>query len=226
MRIGLMGGTFNPVHLAHLRIAEEARQACNLDRVVFIPAGDPPHKPLAGQVPFARRYEMVRLALADHPGFELSPMEGERPGRSYSIHTIRAFREMHPDDELFFIIGSDSFLELGLWYQYEEIIRACNLIVVERPGSRVPDPLAALPVAIRDEFSYTSADRRLDHRQGTTVQFISGMPLDISSSAVRRLAAIGHPIGHLVPAPVAAYIMEQRMYRLWQEKRERRENLY
>jgi len=207
-----MGGTFNPVHLAHLHIAEEARQACALDRVIFIPTGDPPHKPLAGEVPFALRSRMVELAIEGNPYFELSPIEGERAGKSYSIDTILAFRERFPQDDFYFIIGSDSFLEIGQWRRFREIFAACNLIVVERPGKRIHDPVEALPVAIRAEFSYTSGTRGLDHGAGASVRFLSGCPLDISSSEIRALAAQGASIAHLVPPRVAAYITEQGIY--------------
>jgi nicotinate-nucleotide adenylyltransferase len=215
MNIGLMGGTFNPIHLAHLRIAEEARERCGLDRVVFIPAADPPHKRLAGEVPFLLRCEMVRRAIASNPAFELSDIEGQREGKSYSIDTIDAFRLQYPHDRLFFIIGSDSFLEIGMWHRYAEIFRLCSLIVIERPGRPVRDPLAALPVAIRPEFRYTPTARRLEHDAGTTVQIIKGCPLDISSSEIRRLAAERHSITYLVPPEVEAYIKEQRIYTEW-----------
>jgi nicotinate-nucleotide adenylyltransferase len=212
MNIGLMGGTFNPVHCAHLRIAEEARDLCRLDRVLFIPAGDPPHKPLAGEVSFARRCEMVRLAIAGNPAFELSGIEGQRGGKSYSIDTIGFFHAQRPADRLYFIIGSDSFLEIGLWHRYAEIFRSCSLIVVERPGRPVADPLKALPVAIRGEFSYTESPRRLQHASGQCVHFLAGRPLDISSTVIRSLVAAGRSISHLVPSAVEAYIKSQRIY--------------
>jgi len=212
MNIALMGGTFNPIHLAHLRIAEEARESFGLDRVVFIPAGDPPHKPLAGEVPFSQRCEMVRLAIAGNPAFELSDIEGQRPGKSYSIDTLNYFCGLHPDDKLFFIIGSDSFLEIGLWHCYAEIFRLCNLIVVERPGRPVADPLTALPVAIRGEFGYTSEARLLTHESGQFVHFLRGCPLDISSTGVRELVAGGRSITYLVPSAVETYINTQRIY--------------
>jgi len=212
MRIGLMGGTFNPVHLAHLRIAEEAREVCALDRVLFIPAADPPHKPLAGEVPFERRCHMVRLAIAGNPGFELSDIEGQRPGKSYSIDTIGRFRAEHPGAGLFFIIGSDSFLEIGLWHRYAEIFRTSSLIVVERPGCPVTDPLAALPDAIRGEFRYDAASRELTHQSGERVYFPSASLLGISSSEIRRLAGARRSITYLVPPAVEAYIKEQRIY--------------
>jgi nicotinate-nucleotide adenylyltransferase len=212
MNIGLMGGTFNPVHLGHLRIAEEARELCRLDRVLFIPAGDPPHKPLAGEVSFARRREMVRLAIAGNPAFELSDVEGQRGGKSYSIDTIGYFNTQRPADRLFFIIGSDSFLEIGLWHRYAEIFRLCSLIVVERPGRPLADPLEALPVAIRGEFSYTETLRRLQHASGQSVHILAGRPLDISSTDIRSLVAAGRSISHLVPNAVEAYIKSQRIY--------------
>ena len=220
MKTGLMGGTFNPVHLAHLRIAEEARELCGLDRVVFIPAADPPHKPLAGDVAFELRCEMVRRAIAGNPAFELSDIEGRRGGKSYSVDTITAFRLEHPAEQLSFIIGSDSFLEIGMWHRYTEIFRLCSLIVVERPGRPVSDPLAVLPVAMRPELSYTSDARRLEHATGTSVQFIRGGPLDISSSEIRRLAAERHSITYLVPPEVEAYIKEQRIYTEWPQRKQ------
>lgn len=207
-----MGGTFNPVHLAHLRIAEEARESFGLERVLFIPAADPPHKPLAGGVPYPLRCEMVRLALAGNPAFELSGIEGQRGGKSYSIDTIACFHAQFPGDKLFFIIGSDSFHEIGLWHRYAEIFRLCNLIVVERPGRPVADPLAALPVAIRGEFGYTSESHGLQHESGQFVHFLKGCPLDISSTGVRQLVAGGRSIRYLVPSAVVTYINNKRIY--------------
>lgn len=212
MNIGLMGGTFNPIHLAHLRIAEEARESFGLDRLLFIPAADPPHKPLAGEVSYPQRCEMVRLAIAGNPGFELSDIEGQRGGKSYSIDTLHYFRTHHPADRLFFIIGSDSFFEIGLWHRYAEIFRLCNLIVVERPGRPVDDPLSALPVAIRGEFGYTSATHELKHESGHSVLFLKGCPLDISSTEIRHLVAGGRSIAYLVPPAVETYINNQRIY--------------
>ncbi|MFZ2949574.1 MAG: nicotinate-nucleotide adenylyltransferase [Desulfuromonadaceae bacterium] len=212
MRIGLLGGSFNPVHNAHLRIAEEAQRACGLDKVIFIPAADPPHKPVAGGVSFAARSTMVGIAIAGRASFEMSTIEAERGGKSYSIDTIWAFRERFPDDDLFFIIGGDSFLEIGTWHRYDEIFRSCNLIVVERPGCPIADPLAALPEAVRAEFTIQSETGRLTHRSGTALFFITGSPLELSSTEIRRLAAGGADLARYVPHDVAAYISHQRIY--------------
>jgi nicotinate-nucleotide adenylyltransferase len=212
MRIGLMGGSFNPVHNAHLRIAGEAQVACLLDRVIFIPAADPPHKPLAGDVSFKHRSTMVSMAISGRAGFEMSTIEAERGGKSYSVDTIRAFREIFPGDDLFFIIGGDSFLELGSWHRYAEIFPLCNLIVVERPGCYVLDPIVALPEAVREEFTLDGMTGRLTHHSGTALYFITGSPLELSSTEIRRLAAGGADITRYVPPDVAAYISQQRIY--------------
>ncbi|HXE95407.1 MAG TPA: nicotinate-nucleotide adenylyltransferase [Dongiaceae bacterium] len=212
MRIGLLGGSFNPIHNAHLRIAGEAQEACGLGRIIFIPAADPPHKPLAGDVSFEARSHMVRMAIAGRPDFEMSAVEAERGGKSYSIDTITTLRKRFPDDELFFIIGGDSFLEIGSWHRYGEIFRACNLIVVERPGCPIVNPLASLPAVVRGAFTPDRETGRLMHESGTSIFFIAGSPLDLSSTEIRRLAATGADITRHVPPDVAAYISQQRIY--------------
>lgn len=212
MRIGLMGGSFNPIHNAHLRIAEEAKVACRLDRVIFIPAADPPHKPLAGNVSFEDRSKMVSMAIAGRPGLEMSTVEEERGGKSYSIDTIRTFRERFPDDDLFFIIGGDSFLDIGSWHRYTEIFRSCHMIVVERPGCSVTNPIIALPEAVRGVFTVDAETGFLTHESGKTIVFINGYPLEFSSTEIRLLASAGADISRYVPPDVAAYISQQRIY--------------
>jgi nicotinate-nucleotide adenylyltransferase len=212
MKVGIIGGTFNPIHYAHLRIAEEVREQLALEQVLFIPAATPPHKPLAGEVPFARRLAMVERAIADHPAFAVSAIEGERSGKSYSIDTLRELRAKRPTAEFFFIIGSDSFLELGSWYDYAAIFACCHIVVVERPGAPVAALDQALPAAIAGEFTHYPDDRLLVHRSGHTVRYLAGIPLDISSSAIRDLARQGRSIRYLVPPAAAQYILEQRLY--------------
>lgn len=211
MKIGIIGGTFNPIHIAHLRIAEEVRDRLALDRVVFMPAAAPPHKPLAGELSFGHRYAMVELAIADNPAFTVSDLEGKRGGTSYSIHTLTELGQMHPEDELFFIIGSDSFLEIASWYRYQELFACCNMVVVERPGGEIRDLAAALPAAVAGEFVPADSGR-LDHRSGFSVHYLAGIPLAISSSAIRELAHTGHSLRYLVSDAVARYITEQRIY--------------
>lgn len=212
MRIGILGGTFNPIHIAHLRIADEVRERFDLDSVIFVPAATPPHKPLAGELPFARRCRMVELAIADNPSFAVSDLEGKRRGKSYSIDTLHAFRTDHPDDEFFFIVGSDSFLDIGSWREYAAIFACCNIVVVERPGAVIASLEAALPVDIAPEFCYYGAEKRLAHRSGYSVYYVEGIPLEISSSAIRTLVQLGRSIRYLVPAAVEHFIKEHRLY--------------
>ncbi|MBT0663772.1 nicotinate-nucleotide adenylyltransferase [Geobacter pelophilus] len=212
MRIGILGGTFNPIHLAHLRIAEEVRENLALDRITFIPAASPPHKPMNGELPFELRCELVRVAIADNESFQLSRIEGERAGKSYSIDTLRALGEQRPADELFFIIGSDSFLEFGTWHEYRAIFQCSSIVVVERPGARVPNLSEALPEEVRSEFVLDRAANRLDHRSGHQVHYLGECLLDISSTRIRNLARQGRSIRYLVPAAVERYIIEQGLY--------------
>jgi nicotinate-nucleotide adenylyltransferase len=213
MKIGILGGTFNPVHNAHLRIAEEARDHFDLDRVIFIPAATPPHKPTIGALSFADRHEMVRLAVAENPAFEVSDMEGVRGGRSYSIDTLRQLRAEHPDDELYFIVGGDSFQEISTWREYGAIFAICNVIAVQRPGSTFKSLAKALPVAIANEFCYNEPAKMLSHSSGCGVFALHGVLLDISSSEIRALSRRGRSIRYLVPPAVEQYIKEHRLYR-------------
>jgi nicotinate-nucleotide adenylyltransferase len=213
MKIGILGGTFNPVHIAHLRIAEEVRDRFNLDRVLFMPAATPPHKPLAGDLPFALRRQMVKLAIAGNPFFTVSDIEGKREGKSYSIDTIHALKAEYPDDELFFVIGSDSFLDIGTWRSYEAIFALCNIVVVERPAAVVLSICSSLPLEVLHDFSFHEAEKRLVHHSGHSVYYMKGIPLNISSSAIRRLVQLGQSISYLVPEEVEHFIKEHRLYR-------------
>lgn len=212
MKIGILGGTFNPIHLAHLRIAEGVRDQFDLDEVIFVPAAEPPHKPLAGDLPFVHRCEMVKQAIAGNPAFSVSDIEAKRGGKSYSIDTLRAFRQERPEDEFFFIIGSDSFLDFGSWRAYRSFFEYCNIVVVERPGAVITALDLVLPVAIAHEFCYYDAEKRLAHRSGYSVYYLEGLPFAISSSAIREQARRGRSIRYLVPDAVEHYIKEQRLY--------------
>jgi nicotinate-nucleotide adenylyltransferase len=212
MKLGILGGTFNPIHFAHLSIAAEVRARLNLDRIIFIPAATPPHKELDGNVAFSDRMAMVALAIAGEERYSLSDLEERRGGRSYSVDTLRELQTLHPHDELYFIIGSDSFLEIATWYRAPEIFTLCNLAVVERPQAQLTDLLAALPVAMQGDFCYYPDEMRLAHRSGFSVYYLPGRPLAISSSDIRRLIRTGQPYGHLVPDAVGHYIAAKRIY--------------
>ena len=212
MRTGIFGGTFNPIHLAHLRIAEEVRESCALERILFLPAAAPPHKSVAENVSFTHRLAMVRAAIADNPGFFVSDLESRRAGKSYSVETLELLRREEPDDDFFFIIGMDSFRDLHLWKDFHRLFRLTNLVVADRPGVEMVDPLQLLPVAMRGEFCYDSP-LKLRHHCGTTVIFLRERRLDISSTGIRRLVGEGRSIRYLVPPAVADYIDRHGLYR-------------
>jgi nicotinate-nucleotide adenylyltransferase len=212
MNIGILGGTFNPIHLAHLGIAGEAREVCGLDRVLFIPAADPPHKTVAHGVSFTHRLAMVEIAIEGHAGFFASDLEGRRLGKSYSVKTLEILRRDHPRDRFFFIVGLDSFRDITSWRDYEKLFSLTSLVVASRPGIGA-DPLDLLPVAIRGQFCYDGRPRILPHTSGNSVIFLEETRLDISSTRIRRLVAEGRSIRDLVPVRVADYIAEHRLYR-------------
>lgn len=211
MKIGIFGGTFNPIHHAHLRIAEEIREHFKLSKVIFVPAATPPHKPLSDDLSFGDRLRMVELAVRDNRFFSVSDLEGKREGKSYSIDTLNLLRQHYPGDELFFIMGSDSFAEFGSWREYAAIFACCNIVTITRPGSRIV-LREALPVDIAHEFCYHDAENRLSHRSGHSVYSIEGTQLDISSTNIRALIRKGNSIKYLVPESVERYIIQQRFY--------------
>jgi nicotinate-nucleotide adenylyltransferase len=212
MKIGIFGGTFNPIHMAHLRIAEEIRDSFKLAKVVFVPAATPPHKPLAENLSFEKRLAMVRMAIAENPHFTFSDIEGKREGKSYSIDTIHMFRELHPEDEFYFIMGSDSFADFSTWKEYASIFTCCNIVAIMRPGTAVTSLKDSLPVDIGNEFCYHETEKRLVHKSGYSVYYIVGTQLDISSTSIREMTNEGRSIKYLVPDPVEHYIHEQRIY--------------
>ncbi|PLX83542.1 MAG: nicotinate (nicotinamide) nucleotide adenylyltransferase, partial [Desulfuromonas sp.] len=171
-RIGILGGTFNPIHLAHLRIAEEVREACVLDQVIFIPAADPPHKPIADGVAFGHRLAMVEAAIAGQTSFAVSDLEARRYGKSFSVDTLEILRQQNLTDQLFFIIGLDSYRDIASWKEYPRLFRLANLVVTTRPGVHIKDPLDVLPVAMRGEFCYSAAARSFRHSSGHMLIFL------------------------------------------------------
>lgn len=196
-RIGVLGGTFDPIHYGHLVAAQEAHDQLALERVLFVPAGHPPHKPDRAMTPARHRLRMVELAIAADPRFTLSRVDVERPGPSYTVDTLTLLRaEWGPETAFFFLIGSDSLVELPTWRQPRRIIELCELAVLPRPGVRVDLP--------RLEAQLPGLGDRL-HRLT--------MPLlEISSHALRERVRAGRPITYLTPPPVEAYIREQGLY--------------
>lgn len=213
-RLGIFGGSFNPIHLAHLRIAEEARERCKLEQVLFLPAAQPPHKLLTTEFPsFADRLAMVQAAISDNPAFVASDLEAQRSGKSYSVQTLELLRDLYPGRELYFIIGMDSFRDLPTWWEYRRIFALTHLVVLRRPGVAEDELRELLPVAIRAEFCYDSVAKTLLHRSGTRVIPLEETYLDISSTGIRALLAAGRSVRYLLPSSVADYIDQHSLYR-------------
>jgi nicotinate-nucleotide adenylyltransferase len=212
-RLGLFGGTFDPIHYGHLRSAEEVCQGLSLDRLKFIPAAEPPHK--AGRVitPFAMRLKMARLALGDHPVMEVSDLEGRRPGRSYSIETLRLVqREMGPDWELYFIVGLDAAMEIATWKDYQGLFTLSHFVVLDRPGYHRQRLAEVLLNKVQPPFRPLDGQRGFQHPSGHQVLFQETTLLDISGTAIRNLVRQGRSVRYLLPEAVRKYIIDYKLY--------------
>ncbi len=220
MKIGLFGGTFDPIHWGHLRSAEEVRETFSLDRILFIPASQPPLKEKQPAASGQDRMEMVRLAIAKNPCFGVSTVEISRPGKSYSIDTIRHFaRKQSPENSLYFILGLDAFRQIGSWKDFREIFPLCHLIVTSRPGCAEPLSLRRMPVAIRRLFCYDRKKEAYRHTSGTYLFFLKITDISISASETRGRLREGRSIRYLVPLEVESYIKRKGLYRGQQEGR-------
>ncbi len=190
MRVGVYGGSFDPVHLAHLIIAEQCREQARLDRVLFVPAPRPPHKQNGTVAGFAERLAMLRLAVKGHPAFQVDACEQDRPGLSYTVDTLCFFHQRDPQDEFFLIVGSDSVRDLGTWRQPQEIAKFAVLLISARPETSASQP----PGYFRS-------------------QIIRSPLLDISSTEIRDRCRRGESIRYMVPEVVEQYIVEKGLYR-------------
>lgn len=207
-KIGLFGGTFNPVHLGHVRAAEEIRETCGLSKIIFIPAHIPPHK--KNRITSARqRCDMVKLAIAGNPFFEVSEVELQRQASSYSFETIDYFNNAcNRSSELFFIMGLDAFKEIQTWKRYPDFFSACNFIIMSRPGVMTGDPGSIIPRNIAADFFFNDSQRCYVHTSGFKIFFCQISLLDISSTDIRRRYSAGQSIKYLVPESVESYIAE------------------
>ncbi len=183
-----MGGTFDPIHLGHLRAAESAREELSLDVVLFVPAGDPPHRepPVATSLD---RFSMVALATAGHPGFLASDIEIRRSGPSYTIDTLTCLTSVYPGSELVLIVGADTYPEMAGWREHKRLLSLCVIAMIDRPG--VPTPVVPNDGVLR----------------------VTGTGLAISATAIRQKVAAGQSVRYLVPTDVADYITKRGLYR-------------
>ena len=236
MKLGLFGGTFDPVHSGHLKSAQEVREAYALDEVCFVPCGVPPHRNARPGASAHHRLEMVRLAVADNPGLSVSDLEVMRPGASYSIDTARHFAaRLAPGDALYLILGLDAFLLIGTWKDWRELLALTHVIVTSRPGFGGELPYDKIPVVVREAFCYDplNFEGRLDfegtlHFDGTVrsgfrnesgreILFKRLTDVSVSASAIRELLGKGKSIRDLVPSEVRRYVKDHHLYHGLQE---------
>ena len=212
MKWGLLGGTFDPIHVGHLRCAEEIREIFGLDKILFVPAASPPlkRKEIA---PFADRLKMIRLAIRGNPAFEISSLEGRRKGPSYTIDTVRRFLDLHGKDvELFFILGQDAFQDIRLWKDWEDLLSLCHFVVMTRPGCGKEDLGDILTPHLADRCRYVRNRKGFRGPTGTFIFFRPVTCLDISSTEIRRRLAEGKSVRYLVPQRVLDYIHKKSLY--------------
>jgi nicotinate-nucleotide adenylyltransferase len=202
MRIGILGGTFDPVHTGHLILAEQGREQGWLDEVWFVPAAHPPHKDEPTLTRFEQRVEMLALAIAGNPAFRIDELEKERPGPSYTADTLAELRRRHPAHDFWLLIGSDALLDLPHWYQPLRVLEQAGLLVMIRPGSTL---LTA--EQLRERL-------HLPERTPLRLQAIQSPQIDISSRDLRRRAAAGHSLRYFLPRAVECYIHDKGLYRL------------
>lgn len=191
-KVGIFGGTFDPIHAGHLITAQEVRTKCGLEKVIFVPSADPPHKERRPLTRAGDRLRMVSLAIEGDPRFEVSSMELERPGKSYTVDTLRQMRESFgPEVELCFIIGADNVPEMRTWKEPERIFDLTEVIVATRPGFE---------------------PQRMDAPFAERMTFVPTLEIALSSTEIRRRVKRGRPIRYWVPKEVERYIAEKRLY--------------
>lgn len=217
-RKGIIGGSFNPVHLGHLRAAEVIREHFSLDKVLFIPAAINPQKSDEEMADPRTRYEMLRIATEDNPFFDVSDIELKREGPSYTIDTLSALRTSCPENNNYFIMGSELFSQITTWKRYDELFNYSNFIVVKRPGT---DPLEVqkyIPLEMKDDFRYVKEHSNFnyevifEHKTSHKVHFITIQGYELSSTMIRNLLIRGSSIKYLVPDKLEQYIKSNNIY--------------
>ena len=210
---GVLGGTFDPVHLGHLHVAEQAAAILGLEKVLLMPSARPPHKPTGLVTGNRHRLNMLRLAISSRPGLEVSTLEYDRCGLSYTIDTLRSLRSDDRPVDPIFLIGGDALAELHTWKEYRSILAEFDLAVIRRPedprDSELPDQEVR-----RRLLDYPVDDPCLpDPGRGGRIFRLDVDPVPISSTAIRRATSLGAPIHGLVPLSVAKYIQDHQLYR-------------
>jgi nicotinate-nucleotide adenylyltransferase len=199
IRLGIYGGSFDPIHLGHLLLAETCREACELDRVLFLPCGKSPHKPLGAIATSNQRAEMLEFAVAGDPRFGVCRIELERSGPSYTVETLRQLHVEQPDSELFFLMGADSLADLPLWREPQAILELATIIAVNRGHRPPPD--------------WSSLEGRLGPSVRDRVRLVTMPAIDLSATEIRERVRSGRSLRFRVPRAVEEYIRQNELYR-------------
>ena len=213
-RIGIFGGTFNPIHAGHVKAAVEVQRIFALDKVLLIPSYIPPHKETPDIAPPRCRLQMVKLAVASYPQFMPSSVEIDAKGRSYSVLTLSKLKRRYPDALMFFILGMDAFLEIRTWRDYKKVLEQCHFIVISRPGYELKDAKNVLGEEYADRIIRVSNSPELDQnlRQGSKIFLLSIPSLDVASKVIRKKIKKGESISNLVDRSVEEYIRSNALY--------------
>ncbi len=216
MKIGIFGGTFNPIHYGHLRAAEEVREKIKLDKILFIPSGKPPLK-ISDITDVRHRYEMTRLALMKNAHFEISDIECRQTNKSYTVKTLKELKKNYPERNLYFILGIDAFLDIPNWWHHEELVTLTHFIIISRPGFRFIDLQTSSVIETKKSIL-----RKLDNAgietyatklQGNVMLMLLRLtPIGISSTEIRSRIRRGRSIKYLLPAAVESYIIANKLY--------------
>lgn len=196
-RVGIIGGTFNPIHLAHLYIAYESKDQLNLDKVIFIPVGSPPHKDNRGVLRASLRYLMVEKAIDSYDGFEISDYEIQKTGYSYTYETLEEFK--NEDCELFFIVGADCLMDIEKWKCPDRILKLCTLVVFTRSGY--------------NNIELQSQKKNIEKKYNTNIQFLDIIDLEISSSMIRERIKDDKRVDFFLPKDVLDFIIKKGLYK-------------
>jgi nicotinate-nucleotide adenylyltransferase len=210
-RLGVLGGTFDPIHLGHLDAAEAARAAMELDEVLFVPAHDPPHKPADPRASAFHRFALVGLAIQESPGYRASDMELTREGASYTADTLRGLHACGwRPSQIFFIVGADAFAEIATWREFPKVLNLGQFVVIARPGTTLDEAVARTP-ELRQRVR-TRGDRAREPQDSTGIYLVEARTRDVSSTTIRARLAARDSIDDLVPAAVARHIIAHHLY--------------
>lgn len=214
-RVGIFGGTFNPIHLGHLHAAEEVLDELGLERMLFVPSGEPPHKTASQRDPIAPaelRLAWTRAATASNPRFEVDAREVERGGTSYSVETLRTLGEQIAPDLPVFVLGADAFAEVGTWREPEALFTLANFAVITRPGAAAANS-HWLPARVQAGFELARDGRSARHRAaGTWARLLEIAALDISASEIRARLRRGRSVRYLLPEPILEAVLQSKVY--------------